>query len=166
MKTVGNTRSATYDVGDIDTTSDPSKTIINVSNGTSTGPWPPSNATDVSMSMDGPMLAADILQQQGASANTIPNFSTEKLQNGIFTYTSSTFDTTSADGTAASGSSQFGFYTQQADYVEYKATVESINSGDVTVTYTGSTGVPNFSTCSPGFNITFVVSSRNSIFIR
>ena len=111
------------------------------------------------MSMDGPMLVADILQQQGAFAIIIPNFSNEKLRNGLFSYTSSTFDTTSADGTAASGSSQFGFYTQQAQYVEYKATVESVNSGDVTVTYTGSTGVPNFSTCSPGFNITFVAAA-------
>tara|TARA_R110001606_G_scaffold42136_2_gene113005 strand:- start:1457 stop:6739 length:5283 start_codon:yes stop_codon:yes gene_type:complete len=150
---------ATYDVGDIDTTTYSAWTIINVSNGTSTGPWPPSNLTDVSMSMDGPMLVADILQQQGAFANIIPNFSNEKLRNGVFSYTSSTFDTTSADGTAASGSSQFGFYTQQAQYVEYKATVESVNSGDVTVTYTGSTGVPNFSTCSPGFNITFVAAA-------
>lgn len=150
---------ATYDVGDIDTTTFSAWTIINVSNGTSTGPWPPSNLTDVSMSMDGPMLAADILQQQGAFANIIPNFSTEKLQNGVFTYTSSNFDTTSADGTAASGSSQFGFYTQQSQYVEYTATVESVNSGDVTVTYTGSTGVPNFSTCSPGFNITFIAAA-------
>ena len=150
---------ATYDVGDIDTTTFSGHTIINVSNGVLAGPWPPANLTDVSMSMDGPMLAADILQQQGASPNSLPNFGTNKIQNGVFTYTSSNFDTTSADGTAASGSSQFGFWTQQAQYVEYKATVESINSGDVTVTYTGSTGVPNFSTCSPGFNVTFIAAA-------
>ncbi len=159
FQTDGNTRSVTYDVGDIDSTTNPTATIINVSNGTSTGPWPPSNTTNVSMSMDGPMLVTTVTQQRGASANLAPNFSNVKMQNGEFTFTASAFDTTSADGTAATGSSEFGLYTSLADYVEYKATVQSVNSGDVTVTYTGSGGVPNFSTCSPGFNISFVAAA-------
>lgn len=159
FETVGNTRSVTYDVGDIDNTSDPTKTIINVSNGTSTGPWPPSNLTDVSMSMDGPMLVTTLTQQRGAYQNLLPNFSNIKIQNADYTFTASAFDTTSADGTAATGSSEFGLYTSLADYVEYKATVQSVNSGDVTVTYTGSGGVPNFSTCSPGFNISFIAAA-------
>ena len=146
-----------YDVGDI---SYPSPTWgISVSNGTVTGTWPPADNTPISMSMDGPMLVTVLAQQQGALPNTLPDFALTPLQNGVFSYTSSQFDTTSADGTAASGSSQFGFYTSIAEYAEYKATVESVNSGDVTVTYTGSTGVPNFSTVSPGFNITFVAAA-------
>ena len=159
FQTDGNTRSVTYDVGDIDVTSNPTATLINVSNGTSTGPWPPSNTTNVSMSMDGPMLVTTLTQQRGATANLLPNFSNVKMQNAAYTFTASAFDTTSADGTAATGSSEFGLYTSLADYVEYKATVQSVNSGDVTVTYTGSGGVPNFSTCSPGFNISFVAAA-------
>ena len=142
-----------YDVGDI---SYPSPTWgISVSNGTVTGTWPPADNTPISMSMDGPMMVTTVTQTMFGIPNTTPFFSQAPMQNGVFSYSSSAFDTTSGDGTAATGSCQFGLYTQIADYVEYKATVNTGNATDVRVTYTGSTGVPRFSDCAPGFNITF-----------
>ena len=145
-----------YDVGDIDSTTYTDYSTVAVSNGTTNGTWPPSANAPVSMSMDGPMLITTLAQQQFATSNTTPSFSTIKMMNGVYSYTSSNFDTTSADGTAATGSSQFGLYTLNNDYVVYKATVDTLNSGDVTVTYTGSNGNPQFSTISPGFNGSFI----------
>ena len=131
---------------------------LTVSTPVITGTWPPANNASISMSFSGPQLITSIAQVQNATFNTQPNYSTTKLKNGFYTYTSSAFDTESPDGTGASGSSQFGLFSDLDNYVEYKATVASNNVGDVKVTYTGSTGVPLFSNISPGFNSTFTAS--------
>ena len=129
------------------------------------GTWPPaSNA--ISMSFTGPQLVTTLTQVQTTYVNTQPTLYDQiTLNNGDFSFTASNFDTIGGDNTAASGSSQFGVYAALDVYVEYKATVDSTNTGDVSsqgivrVDYTGSTGVPYYSLISPGYNSTFIARS-------
>jgi hypothetical protein len=109
------------------------------------------------MSFTGPELVGILSQIQTTNTNTEPSlFPQIPLNNGIFTFTGSSFDTLGSDNTAATGSSQFGVYATLDVYVEYKLTVDSTNTGDVRVDYTGSTNNPNYSEVSPGYNATFV----------
>jgi len=119
------------------------------------GTWPPTNNTDISMSFDGPVWMGTVQQIQQSFLNAIPNFSNIKLKNALYSFTSSQFDVSGGNGTAASGSCQFGLWAEYDDYVEYKATVDALNSSTVRVTYTGSDGLPKFSDINPGFNGNF-----------
>lgn len=112
--------------------------------------------TDISMSIDGALLQGKFNQSQGAIINsTINSYSTVTLGNGLYTYTSSNFDASSADNQGASGSSQFGLYCQYDNYVTYKATVDVTNGNSMRVTYTGSTATPKFKDILAGKNATF-----------
>jgi len=121
------------------------------------GTWPPANNAAISASFNGAQLIGKVSQEQTTQLNTNPLFSNSvKFFEGEWSFTSSDFDTTSADGTAATGSCQFGLWAQLDTYVEYKATVNINNNQPVRLDYTGSTGVPNFSIINEGFNATFI----------
>jgi len=122
------------------------------------GTWPPANGAAISMSLNGPVFMGSIQQPQSTFFNLIPEFSNIKLKNALYSFTSSDFDVSGADGSAASGSCQFGLWAEYDDYVEYKATVDSLNSATVRIDYTGSDGLPKFSNINPGFNATFVAA--------
>ena len=122
------------------------------------GTWPPANGAAISMSLNGPVFMGSIQQQQSTFFNLLPEFSNIKLKNSLYSFTSSDFDVSGADGSAASGSCQFGLWAEYDDYVEYKATVDSLNSATVRIDYTGSDGLPKFSNINPGFNATFVAA--------
>ena len=122
------------------------------------GTWPPANGAAISMSLNGPVFMGSIQQSQTTFFNPTPEFSNIKLKNALYSYTSSDFDVSGADGTAASGSCQFGLWTTYDDYVSYKATVDTLNLAAVRIDYTGSDGLPKFSTINPGFNATFTAA--------
>ena len=121
------------------------------------GTWPPANDANISMSFTGTELVATLSQIQNTYTNTQPTLYDQiSLNNGSYTFTSSNFDTIGGDGAGATGSCQFGLYSTLDDYVEYKVTVDITNVGDVRIDYTGSTGNPNYSLISPGYNSTFI----------
>ena len=129
-----------------------------VNNPDISGTWPPANGAAISMSLNGPVFMGSIQQQQSTFFNLLPEFSNIKLKNALYSFTSSDFDVSGADGTAASGSCQFGLWAEYDDYVTYKATVDTLNLAAVRIDYTGSDGLPKFSTINAGFNATFTAA--------
>jgi len=73
------------------------------------------------------------------------------LTNGLYSYTSSNFDDITSTGGAASGSTQFGLYCDNDNYVKYQTVVDSTNANSVTVFFTGSNYTPEYLIIPPGF---------------
>jgi hypothetical protein len=154
-----NGNSEAYQVSAINTSNtSPSFYTLDINTPTSSGDLTAQPAgTPFTASLEGASLVFNLTQQQNSQINFTPFLSsTIKLSNYIYSYTSSTFDVTSTDGTAASGSCQFGLWCEYDNYVQYLATVDQTNSGPVRVTYTGSQGVPNFYDIQPNTNVEFV----------
>jgi hypothetical protein len=97
-------------------------------------------------------LIGSVNQGQFFSPNQTPqSFSQISLTNGLYSYTSSDFDTITQTGGAASGSTQFGLYCDYDNYVSYKTVIDASNANPVTVFFTGSNYTPQFITIPPGF---------------
>jgi hypothetical protein len=77
------------------------------------------------------------------------------LANGLYSYTSSNFDDITSTGGAASGSTQFGLYCDNDNYVSYKTVVDSTNANSVTVFFTGSNYTPQYLIIPPGYYAIF-----------
>ena len=86
-----------------------------------------------------PDLATIIDQSQGVTPNITP-YTNDNIafETGSYSFTSSTFTQEGFNGSAASGSSQFGLYTDYDFYVGYNAVNESTNT--IRVFFTGSGG--------------------------
>ena len=114
-----------YDVTDIDNQS--AYWNFGLSNGvTSTSFSPFTNAE-----------APERVMRANQSRTVIPNqsaaFFTRTLENGVYSYTSSAFETTAPNGTPASGSTQFGLWCNYGDYVTYRAELQSSAATDITI---------------------------------
>ena len=73
------------------------------------------------------------------------------LTNGIYSYTSSIFDSETSTGGAASGSTQFGLYCDNDYYVRYRTDVDDSSANSVTVFFTGSNYTPEYLILQPGY---------------
>jgi len=82
-----------------------------------------------------------LIQQQGfGGQNSTPStYDSFNLRIGEYTYTSSTFTQNDTIGNPASGSTQFGLYTDYDFYVSYQAQNQSLDT--VRIFFTGSQGV-------------------------
>jgi hypothetical protein len=97
-------------------------------------------------------LVGSISQGQFFTPNQQPElFSQIILANGLYSYTSSNFDDQTSTGGAASGSTQFGLYCDNDNYVKYKTVVDDSNANSVTVFFTGSNYTPEYLIIPPGF---------------
>jgi|FLOH01.1.fsa_nt_gi hypothetical protein len=158
IKISGNSDSVTYDIGAIQNsntgyyTLDVSNPILDplgfvtFTNG---------QALDFEL-IDYPQLLGQLGQSQVLSANTLPqNYDPITLEtSGLYSYTSSIFPSSGFNGTPASGSTQFGLYTDLDYYVSYNARVDSLNSGtNVRVYFTSSFNTSSYVDIPRGYNV-------------
>ena len=99
------------------------------------------NQTPVSSSLTNyPEYFGAFNQTQGFSQNILPTiFDSVNLREGIYSYTSSVFTELDNNQQPASGSTQFGLYSDYDFYVQYKA--ENTSLSTIRVFFTGSGGV-------------------------
>jgi hypothetical protein len=141
-----------YDVTSIDNIGPGTYWEFTVANGTLSNPNQPFlNGVTTNVVIQAPQLVNRINQSRGVTDNQVAQVSTQTLTNGEYSYTSSAFTTTAGNGTPASGSTQFGLLCQYNDYVTYRAELDSSAATNITITFTGSDGNPQYFELLKGF---------------
>lgn len=106
--------------------------------------------------LDYPKLLGTLGQSQFTSVNNLPqNYDSITLEtSGLYSYTSSVFPTSGNNGSPASGSTQFGLYTDLDYYVRYNARVDELSpSANVRVYFTSSFNTSSFVDIPRGYNV-------------
>lgn len=141
-----------YDVTSIDNIGSGTYWEFTVANGTLSNPNQPfTNGVVTNVVIQAPQLVNRINQSRGVTDNQVAAISTQTLMNGEYSYTSSAFTDQAGNGTPASGSTQFGLLCQYNDYVTYRAELDSSAATNITITYTGSNGNPQYFELLKGF---------------
>lgn len=149
-----------YDIDSIENVGPGDYYIVDVSNPSIS---PPTfinfgNGNDLQISLsEFPQFISQLNQSQNTSANSLPTMfdSVSLRRTGSYTYTSSNFPDEGSNGSAASGSTQFGLYTNLDYYHTYNARLDSFASNDVRVFFTSSTNTSSFIDLVPGRNASF-----------
>lgn len=89
--------------------------------------------------------------QQNLQPETFPSVSLRRT--GIYSYTSSAFPQTGFNGTIASGSTQFGLYTDLNYYHQYNARLDTLAGGTVRVFFTSSANTSSYIDLDAGYNV-------------
>jgi len=102
-----------------------------------------------------PQFIGQLNQSQYQIPNSSPQpFNSINLKKtGIYTYTSSAFPETGFNGTPASGSTQFGLYTDLDFYHQYNARLDSLAGGTVRVFFTSSANTSSYFDLDAGYNV-------------
>jgi hypothetical protein len=106
--------------------------------------------------LDYPKLLGTLGQSQFTSVNNLPqNYDSITLEtSGLYSYTSSVFPTSGNNGSPASGSTQFGLYTDIDYYARYNARVDELSpSANVRVYFTSSFNTSSFVDIPRGYNV-------------
>jgi len=106
--------------------------------------------------LDYPKLLGTLGQSQFTSVNNLPqNYDSITLEtSGLYSYTSSVFPTSGNNGSPASGSTQFGLYTDINYYARYNARVDELSpSANVRVYFTSSFNTSSFVDIPRGYNV-------------
>lgn len=95
--------------------------------------------------------ALSLQQNQEGSNNESPlRLENQALPAGVYSYTSSKFDSTGGNRSVAYGSTVFGLYNQYGSYVSYKAENDASSPVDMKVQYTASNLTSSFFTLPAG----------------
>jgi len=151
-----NNNNIIYDVTAIDNMNSGQYWDFTVTNGVLSNPNQPFiNGAVVNVVLQAPKLVNRVNQTRGVTSNQTAQRFTQQLNNGEYSFTSSAFTTTAGNGSPASGSTQFGLFTLYDDYVTYEALLSSSAATDITITFTGSDGNPQYFDLVKGFSATY-----------
>ena len=147
IDSIENVGNGDYYTVDVSNPSVSPPTFINFGNG---------NDLQISLS-EFPQFISQLNQSQNTLANSLPTMfdSVSLRRTGSYTYTSSNFPDEGSNGSAASGSTQFGLYTNLDYYHTYNARLDSFANNDVRVFFTSSTNTSSFIDLVPGTNASF-----------
>tara|TARA_B100002019_G_scaffold30229_1_gene24193 strand:+ start:6134 stop:10057 length:3924 start_codon:yes stop_codon:yes gene_type:complete len=109
-----------------------------------------------------------LTQTQNSLTNTSPfKLDSTNLSRGIYSYTSSLFDSTGVNNAVAYGSTVFGLFCNYGNYAEYRAFNDATSTGDLRITYTASNLTSSFFDVEPGKQANFdaLVGTPSSSFI-
>ena len=102
-----------------------------------------------------PEFIGQLNQSQYQLPNSFPqSFPSIRLEKiGSYSYTSSVFPQTGFNGTPASGSTQFGLYTDLDFYHQYNARLDALAGGTVRVFFTSSANTSSYVDLDAGYNV-------------